>query len=70
MKICTVADVPDELAQAWLQHMRDFDATHPGCHFQVVAEANDMSTEQMLASLVLDPPLRNIAVIKREPPKK
>ena len=40
MKIFTVAEIPDELAQDWLQHLRDFDTAHPGCHFQVVADSD------------------------------
>ena len=57
MKITTVANVPDALAQAWLQHLRDFDTAHPGCHFEVFANAPGMPTRDMLAALDIDPPL-------------
>jgi hypothetical protein len=36
VKIFTVAHLPPELRQVWLQHLRDFDTAHPGCHFEVV----------------------------------
>jgi hypothetical protein len=57
MKIFTVAEVPEELAQAWLQHLRDFDTAHPGCHFQVVADAADMPTAKAVELIKIDPPL-------------
>lgn len=34
VKIFTVAHVPPALEQAWLQHLRDFDTAHAGCHFE------------------------------------
>lgn len=40
MKIYIVADVPDDLAKPWLQHLRDFDVAHPGCHFQIIGDTN------------------------------
>ena len=65
MKITTVAHVPDALAQAWLQHLRDFDTAHPGCHFEVFANAPGMATRDMLAALDIDPPLPNMTVIRK-----
>lgn len=44
MKIHIEAEVPDHLAKDWLQHLRDFDTTHPGCFFKVLAAAPEMST--------------------------
>jgi hypothetical protein len=35
VKIFTCAHVPPSLEQKWLQHLRDFDAANPGCHFEV-----------------------------------
>lgn len=66
MKITTVADVPDDLAHAWLQHLRDFDTAHPGCHFQVFANAPDMSARDALAALDINPPLPIKTVIPRK----
>ena len=47
IKITTVAEVHDDLAAAWLQHLRDFDTAHPGCHFQVSAHAPYKSLTEM-----------------------
>lgn len=41
------ADVPDDLAKEWLQHLRDFDVRHPGCVFKVLAAAPKMSSEAL-----------------------
>lgn len=58
MKIFTLAEVPPELTQKWLQHLRDFDTAHPGCHFQVMADSTpDMTLAEMVEKLVLDPEL-------------
>jgi hypothetical protein len=43
-KIFTIAEVPDDLDAAWLQHLRDFDTAHPDCHFQVISESDADST--------------------------
>ena len=51
MKIYTMAEVPDELRQAWLQHLRDFDAVHPGCRFEVLADAPGIAAEVLEAAL-------------------
>jgi len=67
MKITTIADVPDELAQEWLQHLRTFDAAHPGCHFVVRAHAPDMSTRDMMKALEVDPPFDHTEVKQRTP---
>lgn len=67
-KIYTVAEVPSELVQAWLQHLRDFDATHAGCcHFQVAANLPDEATvEDMIEVLQrIEPPLPVIRHYKR-----
>jgi hypothetical protein len=58
VKIFTLADVPDELAQAWLQHLRDFDTAHDGCHFKVVNQpTRDMSLGEMIRAIEVDPSL-------------
>ena len=51
MKIHIEAEVPDHLAKDWLQHLRDFDTTHPGCVFKVLAAAPDMTVDAMRESL-------------------
>ena len=55
-KVFTIAHVPDELAQAWLQHLRDFDVAHPGCHFEVMQET-DVSLREAVEMLKVEPGL-------------
>jgi hypothetical protein len=55
-RILTLAEVPDDLANAWLQHMRDFDAAHPGCHF-TNSEVPDITLDEIIDTLKIDPPL-------------
>jgi len=57
--IFTRAHVPDELANEWLQHLRNFDTKHPGCHFEAMIDPTDRTAlrdvvEEMLE---VDPPL-------------
>jgi hypothetical protein len=66
MKIHVVADIPDVLAQEWLQHLRDFDTAHPSCHFEVMADAPQMSVAEMVEAIRLDPKLDVHAVIERK----
>lgn len=67
VKIFTIADVPVEIADEWLQHLRDFDTAHPGCHFKVVGDAPDMSVTEMINALMkIEPPLPVRAVYERE----
>lgn len=50
------ATVPNALAQAFLQHVRDFDFKHGGCHFAITAVA-DMPTAEFVRILeAIDPP--------------
>jgi len=51
------ATVPDELAQNWLQHLRDFDATNPNCHFEVVVESETKSVGDVMRTIDINPPL-------------
>lgn len=67
MKIFTVAHVPDELGQAWLQHLRDFDIAHPGCHFEVGFDAPGMPLAEMVEMLKLDPELSFTQIFERKP---
>ena len=66
MKIFTAADVPDELAKAWLQHLRDFDTAHPGCHFEVIAEAPAMSLTEIVETMRVNPELSVTQVFERQ----
>lgn len=49
------ASVPDDLRQQWLQHLRDFDTAHPGCHFEIMADCPDMPMTQVIESLRVNP---------------
>ena len=58
MKIFTLADIPDDLAQAWLQHMRDFDVRHAGkCSFSAFVSDPNKDVKEMRELLNLRPPL-------------
>ena len=65
MKVFIIAHVPEELLQSWLQHVRDFDVAHAGCHFEIVADCPDMSLKDMLLHLSIDPSLTFTALIDR-----
>jgi len=54
-KIFTLAHVPEGLEKAWLQHLRDFDVAHPGCHFEVVADAPDAKVNDIFEILRVHP---------------
>lgn len=56
--IFTRAHMPDELQQQWLQHLRDFDTAHPGCHFEVGVDGGpDTPFHDMIRLLQVEPGL-------------
>lgn len=58
MKILAQGDVPDDLVQAWTQHLRDFDVAHPGCHFEVIMQTDVIiPVGKMIEMLKVDPGL-------------
>lgn len=65
VKVFTVAHLPEGLAQSWLQHLRDFDLMYPGCHFEVMADAPDMSIGEMVEACRVDPALTFTKIIER-----
>lgn len=67
MKIFTVANVPDALMQAWLQHLRDFDSAHPGCHFEVMADAPDATLAEIVDMVRIAPALTFTTILERKP---
>lgn len=71
MKIFSVADVPPELGQAWLQHLRDFDIAHPGCHFEVIADAPpEMTIREMVDVMRVNPDIPIVELLKfKRPPQ-
>jgi hypothetical protein len=63
MKILAQCDIPDELAQAWAQHLRDFDAAHPGCHFEVMMQTDaTVPVREMVEILKVSPALSLVEV--------
>jgi hypothetical protein len=65
VKIFTVASVPPELEQVWVQHLRDFDTAHPGCHFEVGIDGPEMSLVEMVQRLQVDPALTFFEIFDR-----
>jgi len=56
-KIMTDGVFPDELLTTWLQHVRDLDVAHPGCHFSISAESGTLTTEDVQSALdAVEPP--------------
>ena len=66
-KIFTIADVPPELHQQWLQHLRDFDAAHPSCRFQVMADLPAKTFAEIVDTMRLNPNLTFAAILDRKP---
>lgn len=51
-RILTMAELPPELEQAWLQHLRDFDTAHPECHFAAIVDSDaSVTIEEMEAKI-------------------
>lgn len=44
-----VVEMPDDLLQEFIQHCRDFDATHADCEMKILAKADDKTVEEMEA---------------------
>jgi len=64
--ILTRAKVPAELARAWLQHLRNFDTAHSGCHFEVLADAGDLPLGTVVEMVRLNPALTFTQVMERK----
>jgi hypothetical protein len=57
MKIVTIVELPHDLIQSWLQHVRDFDIAHPSkCEFSAIAHAPDMSVKELNDMINTSPP--------------
>lgn len=65
-KIYTIAHVPDGLLQQWLQHLRDFDTAHPGCHFQVCLDGPpSLTMAEMMERIRVEPDLTFEQIFER-----
>jgi len=62
----TRARVPPDLENAWLQHLRDFDVANPGCHFEVIADAPEVTLTEMIEMLRINPGLSVTQIVERE----
>jgi hypothetical protein len=49
------ATVPDQLLKEWVQHLRDFDIAHEGCHFEIMIDGPDMPIMRMIETLQVNP---------------
>jgi hypothetical protein len=65
-KIFTVAEVPTTLAHAWLQHLRDFDAAHADCHFEIFADSPDATLQEIVEIVKVHPKLSFQEIFKRQ----
>jgi hypothetical protein len=65
VKIFTCAHVPESLQQKWLQHLRDFDAANPGCHFEVGVDGPEETVATMIKRLTVEPGLTFTKIFER-----
>lgn len=68
VKVFVMAGVPADLAKAFAQHVRDFDAANPGCQFEIVINAPQHSIAEAIRMMELDPPLDVMGVIAGKKP--
>lgn len=66
MRMSVLAEIPDRYAEEWLLHMRAFDLAHLGCHFQLVADAPNLSTESVAEMLKRTPGFDSVVVVPRD----
>ena len=67
MKILAQCEIPDALANAWLQHLRNFDAAHPGCHFEVMIQSGrTVPVREMIETMKVYPELTIEEVFERK----
>lgn len=69
MRLVITAELPDELLNLFLQHIRGFDNAFKGqCHFSVIGEGS-MSIEQIVEALKIRPGFSDIVVKQRGDPE-
>lgn len=59
------AHVPAALFQAFVQHIRDFDVAHGGCHFEIAADAPDKPLAEIVEMVQINPALTFTKIFKR-----
>jgi hypothetical protein len=65
MKVFVIAHISDELQQPFLQHVRNFDTAHPGCHFEIGLEGPDIPMKTMVERLLVEPELTFTKIFDR-----
>jgi hypothetical protein len=68
IKVFTVAHVPPDLAQSWLQHLRDFDTAHPACRFEVMTDAPNVPLAEIMEMVKVEPALTFTDIFDRMKP--
>jgi hypothetical protein len=68
-RIFTMAQVPPSLEREWLQHLRNFDTAHPGCHFEVIADTPHYTFREIIDLLRVNPHLPLQEIIARKKPQ-
>lgn len=58
IRVQITGDLPTELFLAFVQHVRAFDAEHADCHFEMFANSNDWTPDQIMEMIAkVEPPL-------------
>jgi len=65
-KIFTIAHLPPGLEHDWLQHLRDFDTAHPGCHFEIMADTPTLSLPEIVEMIRVNPDLSFSEILLRD----
>lgn len=60
------ATVPQELANLYIQHLRDFDKRHAGCHLEIMLEDSGITLTEALELILRQPGLTFQEVILRK----
>lgn len=70
IKFMVMVELDDELGNAWLQHVQNFNNKYPKCKFEVVASAPEKTTGEIANMLKITPPLSVFAETSVEKAKK
>lgn len=66
VKIITLSYFPhDELFEAWLKHVKEFDNKHADCEFVTVAAANNSTIDEAIAMIKSCPDMKVQAILKK-----
>ena len=66
-KVFCLGTMPDNLVAEWLQHLRDFDCAHPGCHFETAMGGGSLTADEMEQMLKnIDPPFSHLHVARKQ----